>query len=304
MVKKYLGNGAFIYPSITLHETNSRKIELEKPPGFHKRKIILNEKLDDEYRILITDDGFVCPILPDRKKTLEFLNVLFATLDTKFHSARFINRMDLTSFEWEENSDIVDINRVIHSQSLRNNFEERRDNESSFSHWSTLPRIPIDKSMMKALSNVAYRFYKNSKFKEDMLMIGESWGLAFDEMYTASFLFSWMIIENFLEQLWVLHVNTLQRTKNEKSSLKNHNSWTASNYIEVFSMIGQLDKKGYQCLTKLRKIRNGIVHDRKKVGKKESLDCLEVSIVMLYNRLNQINPFEDVELKQITSNDS
>lgn len=297
MVKIHLGNGAFIYPSITLHETNSRETELGKPPGFHKRKIILNEKLGEGYRILITDDGFVCPILPDRKKTLEFLNVLFATLDTKFQAARFITLVDLSSFQWEENSDIVEINRSMNLRSLRSNFEERRDNESSFSHWSVIPRTPMDESLLKALSHVAYRFYKNPKFKDDMLLIGESWGLAFDEMFTASFLFSWMIIENFLEQLWEEHVNSLERTKDEKNSLKNHNSWTASNYIEVFSMIGTLNNDGYQCLTKLRKIRNKVVHEKKKVGNKEAWGCLEVSIRMLYNRLNQINPFEDVELK-------
>ena len=44
------------------------------------------------------------------------------------------------------------------------------------------------------------KLIENPKFKDDMLLIGESWGLAFDEMYTASFLFSgwdlgWVVLE-------------------------------------------------------------------------------------------------------------
>jgi len=293
-----IGNGAYFFPSITVSEGGTESA-LEKPIGFCKRKVIVNKLLNDDLRILVTEDGFVGPIMDKNKDAVEFLNILFATFTTKFHSAHYITPIDLAPFGWEDGSDFVEVNRVRTITSIRNNLESQRDYDHSFAEWSVLQRQPVSKLLMEKLLDRAYRFYKNPEFKDDMLLIGESWGLSYGEMYTASFLYSWMIIEGFLERLWVEHVNSLSRTTNEKDALKNHHSWSVSHYIEVFHFVNKLDDNGYRCLTTLRKIRNSIVHDKKKISRNEAFDCLEVAIYMVYNKLNQINPFEGVKLNYI-----
>ena len=293
-----IGNGAYFFPAITVYEIG-HETKLGKPVGFCQRKIIVNKILDEKFRVLVTEDGFVCPIVDKNKDAVEFLNILFATFATKFHAAHYITTMDLASFGWEERTDIAEVNRARVLTSIRNNLESQRDYEHSFNDWSAIPRQEVLKQLMENLLEQAYRFYRNPEFKDDLLLIGESWGLSYGEMYTASFLYSWMIVEGFLERLWNEYVDSLKRSGKEKRALKNQHSWSVSHYIEVFHFIGQLDENGYKCLNTLRKIRNAIVHDRNKATQNEAWDCLEIAIYMVYNKLNQINSFTDVKLNKI-----
>ena len=65
---------------------------------------------------------------------------------------------------------------------------------------------------MKTLAgwfSFAIKFYQNEELRNFLLLLGESWGLAYGKMHKASFLYSWMIIETSLEQFWKNHIDSL-----------------------------------------------------------------------------------------------
>lgn len=126
--------------------------------------------------------------------------------------------------------------------------------------------------------------------------MGEAWSLSFGTMHKASFLYSWMIIENMLENTWRKHTESLKRTSKEKDFLKSHSSWSVSHYIQSLSMLNKIDDITRQTLNKLRQMRNDIVHDRYPVNDNEAWDCMNVACELIYNKLN----FEDLFLSQQT----
>jgi len=309
---KTTGFGAFLHPpSLFYYEGKREQPKLlavkgrKKPqssgPNYEiiedpvKRKIACDYTSEDDFQVLVTEDGFVGVITASKKKAFDYLNVLFATLNTKFCRARYITPKDLVLFFWEEPNKFLEIN-LQRTFSLRNLFELKRDSEESFPDWERWPRQEIGTLFMRNMLGFSYRFYKNENIKTDLQLIGEASGMYFDGHFSSGFLSSWIVVESILERLWQDYVATLERTKDERNALKNPNSWSVNNFIEVFSFLGKLDEDNRKCLSKLRKLRNDIVHKKKRnVTHEEVWNCLNVAICMVYNQLNQTNPFEDVK---------
>ncbi|QLH03008.1 hypothetical protein C5F47_05315 [Nitrosopumilus cobalaminigenes] len=293
MTGRTIGFGTFFYPPSQLYEANPEKLPRISTI---KRPIVIDTTTSEGLRVLVTDDCFVCPIGKNEDEAFEFLNVLFAVFITKFHRARFITKNDICGFTWKEDWDYVVAAGSL-SKSLRVIQESKREDDVDYEYWSTIERQPIQKHLMEMLIDQSARFLDNDSFKNDLLIIGESGGMYQDELFSISFLNSWIVIESVIERVWEKFVKDLKRTKEERQALKNHHSWSTSHYIEAFTFSEKLDSKGYECFTKLRKLRNDIVHRKKReVTQENAWNCLNIAITLIYNQLNQLeNPFEDVE---------
>lgn len=298
--RTHSGFGTFFFPAAVVYDDHTMETRMDKPPDHLTRDIVLIHDVSPEIKILVTDDAFICPIMTgDREAIHEFLNVIFATFTTKFHQCHYMVDQDFSGFIWNEGAQRVKIGLSRGVFSLRNLLGFERDDENTFSLWQSMPRQEISVSLMKGLLDQAYRFYIRPEFKDPLLLICEAWSLSFDEMHTASFLYAWMIIENYLEEYWDDYVDSLGRAGVDRDALKNHNSWTVSHYIETLSFVGKIDAIGRDALNKLRKIRNSVVHDGKKITKDEAYDCMSVAVDILYNRLNEVEPFHEIKLKTI-----
>lgn len=297
------GFGAFVYPPMTLYDGHETEDELGiSEPNIRKTKgnyLALND-----FQVLITEDGFIAPITENKKYAFEYLNVLFSTLITKFHSARYITSDDLIPFSWEGGSNKITIN-LNHSISLRNQFEAKREHAETFSDWKRVERQKVHSLFMLQMLDIVERFEKNQVMKTDLLLLGESSGLYFDRHFRASLLSSWVVIEGILVNLWDDHVSKLDRTKNEISGLKNNHTWSVANFVEVFSFLKMMDEDARKCISRLRKVRNDTVHDKTKiVTEREAFNSLSVAIDMVYNRLNQESIFKDIKYSEENPNDS
>lgn len=292
MAKTTIGYGAFFSPPSQLCKANPEKLP---PTNAGKRPIVIDTTTSEGLRVIVTDDCFVCPIGVSQKKAFEFLNVLFAVFITKFQRARFITKNDLCPFRWNQNLNEIFLASDVNS--LRSLQENKRDVDDDYEYWSTFERQPILIHLMEMLIDQSSRFIGNESFKNDLLIIGESGGMYQDDLFSVSFLNSWIVIESVIERIWEEYVKELNRTKEERQALNNHHSWSTSHYIEVFTFSGKLDSKGYECLTKLRKLRNDIVHRKKReVSKENAWNCMNIAIILIYNQLNQLkNPFKEVE---------
>ncbi len=282
----YQSNGTFFHPPITVEEGSS-ETQLGKVTEKHKRKIVLNFDLDSETKIIVSDDGFICPIMKGTQEgKKKFLNVIFATFTTKFGQSHHMLNDDFSSFMWTEGNDFIEIGFVKGVYSLRNSLEYERGDPSTFHLWASMPRRHVNKEALKGIIEQGYRFYKNPEFTQDILFIGEAWSLSYDKMQMASFLYSWMIIENLIEVRWEKYIDSLNRSGNEKDFLKNSGAWSASHYIQSLSFINAMDDETRQSLNKLRKIRNEIVHDKRQITADEAYDCMNVATKLVYNKLN------------------
>ncbi len=291
--KEIIGFGAFFYPPSQIYELEPR----EPPPlkNFN-RPVAVDTTTSTGLRVVVTDDCFVCPIVKNETESFEFLNVLFAVFTTKFHTARFITKNELSSFSLKPNGKNVHLTTGL-SNSLRSLQESKREDDIDYEIWLLIQRQLIQKRLMENLIEQSSRFIKNDSFKNDLLIIGESGGMFQDELFSISFLNSWIVIESVIERVWEKFVKELKRTKEEKQALKNHHSWSTSHYIESLAFAEILNSPGYNCLTKLRKLRNDIIHRKKReVSMENAWNCLNIAIILIYNQLNELeDPFEEVE---------
>jgi len=287
------GKGVFVFPPITVHDIGESGV-LDAPPDHKQRKIkFTHTKSLSPIKTIVTEDGFLAPIMKGSDdEILEYLNVIIATALTKGYQAHYVTKDDICSFRWEEGSDVLQItsSEVF---SLRNRLEFERDNDQTLGLWKQMPRHKVEMHSMRGVwLDQGHSFYHSPKLKEYILLLGEAWGLSYDRMDTASFLYAWMIIENFLETYWYDYVDTLSVSDTEKAIMKNNVQQTSFNFTEILQKLGKLDSDTKGTLTHLRTIRNEIIHEKKKATKNDALNCMHVVNEMIYNVFNEEpNPF-------------
>jgi hypothetical protein len=296
LTKEFFCNGAFFYPPITVYENESDK-KLGRLVEWQKRKIVINKQYDANFRVLVTEDGGVCPIIENNSSPIDFLNVIFATLTTSNFPAYRMRDNDFTGCTWQENDNFVKMNQMITLSSLRSQLEIKRDNDSTVNDWLMMPREPIKKSTMIGVLDFAYKIYQNNELKSDILLIGEAFSLFFDKMYKAAFLYSWMLIENFLERAWHSHVDALfQNDADQNKILKEFVRNTSDNYIKIFTELRKIDTNGCQALRKFLKTRNNIVHEKYTPTIDETHDCLMCALIIFTNKIEKRSPFDGIKL--------
>lgn len=304
MAKIRKGFGAFCYPPLTIYDDDRIPLNELDLAEVNKRKTKGGFLDENDFQVLITEDGFIAPVTENKKLAFEFLNVFFSILITKFHKARYITSDDLVPFSWESGSNEITLN-LNHSVSLRNQFEAKRGHEETFSDWKLIPRQETHSLFILKMIDFTERFTKNEVMKTDLLLLGESSGSYFDRHFRASLLSSWVVIEGILVNLWDEHISKLERTKKESEALKNTHTWSVANFVEVFSFLKMMNDDARKCISKLRKIRNDTVHDKtKNVTEREAFNSLSVAIDMIYNRLNQENIFKGIKYTEENPNDS
>jgi hypothetical protein len=73
------------------------------------------------------------------------------------------------------------------------------------------------------------------------------------DAFKGAYIYGWTIIETIIDQLWEDFVATLEISKNDKSSLKQSNYWTAYHQTEMFFALKKIDLTNRTFLTELRK---------------------------------------------------
>ena len=292
------GKGVFFFPPITVHDIGESGV-LDAPPNPKQRTVkFTHTKSPSPIKIVVTDDGFIAPIMQGTdEEILEFLNVIIATAMGKGYPAHYATENDLCSFSWEEGSDIL---QITGSQvySLRNRLGFERDNDQTLGLWKQSPRDKVSMhSMGAAWLDQGHSFYNDPTLKEYVILLGEAWGLSYDKMYTASFLYAWMIIENFLETYWHDYVDSLTISDIDKEIMKKNVQQTSHNFTEILLKLGKLDGETKGSLTKLRTIRNELVHHMTKASMDDAHNCMHVVNEMIYNVFNKVdNPFVGIKL--------
>ncbi len=285
------GFGAYFYPFINVG-TTSLGTSLTVA-GINKwiRSIALSHKIG-KMKILISDDGFV-GIISSKQKTEQYLNVLFsASLFFELQS-RMITTKDLCSIEWDEKETTFSI-LTMNPGALRNHIAFDRDGVKTITRLAdNFPRSNVTIEKMKEILDKSYEVF-SSKFKEEMVLIGNCWALSFDDSPKASFLYSWMLIEIFLKRIWFTHVDSLSISNSQKEKMKSFQSFDIINELTTTNKIGITASKVLHCL---RKKRNKIVHDIAKVNisKKQAKRCTDIATKIFWNLYYNQKPFSSIK---------
>jgi hypothetical protein len=132
--------------------------------------------------------------------------------------------------------------------------------------------------------------------QKEVLWVLNGYSIHYKESYEAAYLYGWVLIEDFIAQIWKQHVNSLQRSSNDKAVLNDNKYWTSYHHIEKLYEIRKINPTVRNLLNKLRKKRNEIAHNRESITMDESFNCLRVAIVIVVNLMGNLqNPFLTVD---------
>jgi hypothetical protein len=182
----------------------------------------------------------------------------------------------------------------------------QRDDDSEFAKWRGIKhggRYGRKLAPIQDIKKVLDRSYdylsaKNSKKNvyEDLLLAHEGYTLYYMDAFKGAYVYGWTIIETIIDQMWKEYVITLKISTDDKNKLKESNHWTAHHQIEMLFALKKIDLTNRNFLTRLRKKRNKVIHDKEKVEWDEAFGCLRLAIVMIINRLlDNIDVFHDPE---------
>lgn len=95
------------------------------------------------------------------------------------------------------------------------------------------------------------------------------------EEFSATFIFAWTVIERYLyDQVSLLPVASRRKNKLSRFSVEP--------VLEILAVSGCIHQKQYETFTKLKDIRNDVVHRAKLVSKQEALMCMTQSKEVLF----------------------
>jgi hypothetical protein len=176
-------------------------------------------------------------------------------------------------------------------------FSRLRDgDEVAFTSWRVIDRKTVAISKFKEMVSFAYTVLsKYPILHRDLLLLFEGYTLLSKDALNGAYLYGWMMIETFLDELWEEYVESLQLNRVDKDSLKHHDRWTGYHQIEIFSILNRLDLNSRTLLNRLRRIRNKIIHDRYNALMNEAEECLFTAYKILRNRVkNSESPFTGI----------
>jgi hypothetical protein len=298
----YDGMGAFFYPGI-LSITDKVKInypdsELSKPPRYGTRKVVLDHSLQNNQRIVVSDDGFIGIFEKGLAETLKILNTIFATGITFGVGSEFVIERDLLHFKLTNNNSYLQL-RENRGPSERNMFFFKRDSDSELNKWrsyNTRHVVPINsvKKMLDRSCDYLATEDRNIDLYQDLLLVLEGYSLYYRQAFSGAFVYGWMILETVVYHIWKEYVNTLKISSKDKKRLKESSQWTSQHYIDVLFALKKLTLIERNLLTKLRKKRNDVMHNKKTANNDESFWCLRLAAVTTLNRmLGDLNIFHD-----------
>lgn len=292
MTQIYKGKGVFCHPPICVIDAGEDS-DLEKPP-FHKaRKKKFSEKLTDAIQVVVTNDGFIGLVMEGSDdEILEFINTLISIMMSKGQRSLYALEEDLCQFEYNSDTQVVHIvsNQVF---SLRNRLEFERDNDITYSLWRMTPRDSVDVKTLNEWFVSALKFYQDDDLRNYLLLLGESWGLAYEKKFKASFLYAWIIVETALENYCLNHDSLSVEKTVLKNKVKN-----ISNIIETLKKHAKIDSDSFQSIEKMRNLRNKLVHKiTTEITSDDAHNCMHVANKILYNKFNQLeSPFVNITL--------
>lgn len=289
------GKGVFFHPPLSIVDIDEEP-DLTQPENVKTRKVRFVQTKDD-FKIIVTTDGFVgVTFVGSDDDILKLLNVLIATVLTKGQRALFASNVDLCNFEYDHDNSKI----TIHAPqvfSLRNRFEFERDYDNTYSLWAQTPRDKLFLKIMAGYFNQGYSFYQNDELRDYILLLGEAWGLSYEKLHKASFLYSWMIIETTIDNYIENHIESLLISEHEKKIIK-QNTNQISRSIKLLHDLQEMDDETFNSIEKLRDKRNDIVHEfTTQVSENDAYNCIHGANEIIYNKFNlNSSPFVNIRL--------
>jgi len=273
------GYGAHFYPPIWVGKRPKLSLEQKTfgSPLPLWSKIVLNTTYKGS-KVIVENDGFIGIAESDMFRAKEKLNEIMAIANLTKIPSYSIKESELAEIKINPKSLGIS-SWTSTTSSLRTKLHEERWHNLSEVVYSERSIIP--KNRLLRIIKIAEKVTEKLERKNDLIFILEAFTFFENTEFRQSYIMSWSIIENFIENEWNMLIEEKKIAGKRKDKLKNPISWSTDYILEVLSLSGKIKDKEYELLMKMKKKRNDIIHNGADVSRKEAKECLDLAFLFL-----------------------
>lgn len=260
------------------------------PVMFSDGRITLTKAsvLQSEYKghtVIFDNKSFLCilvpiapPILAFVDKAVEIMNEIIATANILGLAGIAATKEDIVTFTHRQGSENpVSVGHsakpTVRSLVFKNFI---RNPAGVYQFHEYLPFRIITKSLMEDIIRKAENITANRDLKNYLSLFLDAATHMLAGASKAAFLHGWIIIEKYIDDIWLRSLSQYGITGRRLSKLSQSILWTTDNKLEALNLMNIIPNRRYAEIMRLKKIRNRVVHKERKVHHKEAHECLSL----------------------------
>lgn len=222
--------------------------------------------------LIVFDMGHMVIGIDDAQKALEILNLIKYNLYFMGYRYSYTVRLDA-------------LREVGFTPSFKYDFSQL-DIDPCTTHINFgITESTLKKSILKSIE-----ISKKPELIEQFRLLSDSQRHIDNMEFSASFLLSYLILEQELYRRWDEKIRRLNLQQNRMSQLLDHNKiWQTSRVIEIANLLKIIDDTEYGLLNKFRIIRNNLAHNGTNVNDKDAHNCFVLAENLIHKKVNKLS---------------
>ncbi|MFC1874657.1 hypothetical protein ACFLY3_00660 [Chloroflexota bacterium] len=275
----------YFYPPIWVGELPQKTLK-ERLTGARPVSLIFSEKaLDAEYKnakVVVNQGGLIAIGIEDKMKALDALNEIMAAALLSGIQSFAVRESELGKAGIDPQTLAITVHDIP-LVSMRTKLEEE--------HIGLSPELfPSERRVLltddiKKILKLAEELAPDQSSSTVLLMLLEGYTHLQNTEYTQSFLMTWIVIEKWLDSLWEGLVQEKSIKGKRRKKLVESTLWTADTILETLNLVGSLSESAYREVTRLKRLRNNILHAGVRVAKTESEACINLASRLLMGKV-------------------
>ncbi len=233
-------------------------------------------------RLKIFRNGYTLLVGSEPSGSLEILNVLFAVARLKGLQSHAVSAIEVAGADYDEGAGkLVRWWSILGSPRWTFPVDAQNRPTSPSTSPSALQTTDV---RLQEIAEVARGLLEAPARCLDFgFWIEAATRLDYGE-YDPSFALSWIVIERWVDRLWVEYIESKAASDERRGSLLN---WSVDRQLHVLELGGRLDRVKFDTLMSLKRSRNRLFHEGKRVSKDEATNSAEFARALLSPMLDR-----------------
>lgn len=297
--------GALMYPPVWIGEVPTQSLKDRIEGKYIPTKTVFSSKYKTS-KIVFRQDGFIGICSDDhsdyvhrKEKAMEILNDILATflvLGLPCHAVREPEIADIRVEPQTLTIAVVTWYSDVHESRFRDADLWGNVLPSAL----LLNRTTIREDVLPSVVSIAEELTKDEVKRNLLAFLLEAYTLYQNAEYSQSFVASWLVLETHIQKLWKDFLGVKSLSKKRSKKLSDASRWSVDYMLEALNLADTIQLGEYRVLTRLKKLRNGIVHSGGKASKGEAEECFKLAfeITKTFCELEKVEILVDWNVKR------
>ena len=238
------------------------------------------------HRVMFDNKSFISVISPMKPplkdflpKALEIFNEIIGVANLYNIDGTAISPDEVVIFEFSKDLKQQYGVSFRHTPTIRSVvFEEYyKDPPSVYRFDQFCPFKYLKKSTVVEVIKKAEVITQNTEIKNYVPLFLDAKTHFLIHQHKTAFLLGWLVVEKYVDSLWAETLSNRGISGKRYNKLAKSIFWTIDDELEALNLIGQISNQRYSQISRLKGIRNAVIHRERKVQPKEAEECIKLT---------------------------